>query len=141
MENFLQKWFLKPIKLFWKNNKPFIIHRIKLFFLPITILFNIRRNELNKEWYFLINKNHHYGFIIEAILLKLKMMEKSWPDYKFNEREMETLRLLIKHAENLLDILEKEEASELGHLRSKEYLDKQKQFFNILHVKLPEMFH
>ena len=141
MENFLQKWFLKPIKLFWKDLKSFVIHRTKLYFLPVVGGFVVRRNELNTDWYFLMDKNHHYGFIIEAILLKLKMMKKSWPEYKFNEREIETLDLLITHAEELLDILEKEESSNLGHLRSKEYQDKQKQFFNILQVKLPELFY
>ena len=141
MENFLQKWFLKPIKLFWKDLKSFAVNRTMLYFLPLVAINNIRKNRLTEEWYFLMNKNHHYGFIIEAILLKLKMMRKSWPDYKFREREIETLDLLIKQAEELLDILEKEEVSDLCHIRSKEYLDKQKQFFNILQLKLPELFH
>lgn len=137
MENFLQKWFLKPIKKVFG----FAMAQVKLDIASLYAPFKIQSNKLNTDWYFLMDKNYHYGFIIEAILLKLKMMKKSWPKYKFNEREIETLDLLITHAEELLDILEKEESSELGHLRSKEYQDKQKQFFNILQVKLPELFY
>jgi hypothetical protein len=139
MVNFLQKLFLKPIKVFLENIKPYLIRLTKLYFLPVTAFFNIRKNGLNEEWYFLMDKNHHYGFIIEAIILKLKLMKKSWPRYKYSERELESLDILITKGTELLDILELEDAE--NHLRSKEYQIKQKQFFDLLGNLMPELFY
>lgn len=86
-----------------------------------------------------MDKNYHYGFLIETIVLKLKLMKESWPEYKFSERELETLDLLITKGSELLDILEEEDSK--NHIRSKEYQIKQKQFFDLLGVKLPELFY
>ena len=66
-------------------------------------------------------------------------MKDSWPEYKFNEREIETLDILISEGFELLDILQDEDAE--NHIRTKKYLDKQKYFFNMLNVKLPELFY
>lgn len=138
MENFRQKLSLKPIKKFGKEIWKFIIHRIKLYFLPIMVSFKlINRNK--EKMYFLMDKNYHYGFLIETIILKLTLMRESWPHYKYNEKELETLDILISKGTELLDILEKEDAE--NHLRSKEYQIKQKQFFDLLNQELIELFY
>lgn len=138
MENFLQKLSLKQIKNFWKIIINGFKGRIKLYFLPITISFKLI-NPNKEKMYFLMDKNYHYGFLIETIVLKLKLMKESWPEYKFSERELETLDLLITKGSELLDILEEEDSK--NHIRSKEYQIKQKQFFDLLGVKLPELFY
>ena len=138
MENFRQKLSLKRIKKFGKDIWKFIIHRTKLYFLPIMVPFKlINRNK--EKMYFLMDKNYHYGFLIETIILKLTLMRESWPHYKYNEKELETLDILISKGTELLDILEKEDAE--NHLRSKEYQIKQKQFFDLLNQELIELFY
>ena len=138
MENFRQKLSLKPIKAFGKDIWKFIIHRIKLYFLLIMISFKlIDRNK--EKMCFLMDKNYHYGFLIETIILKLTLMRESWPHYKYNEKELETLDILISKGTELLDILEKEDVE--NHLRSKEYQIKQKQFFDLLNQELIELFY
>lgn len=138
MENFLQKLSLKQIKNFWKIIINGFKYKIKLYFLPIAISFKLI-NPNKEKMYFLMDKNYHYGFLIETIVLKLKLMKESWPEYKFSERELETLDLLITKGSELLDILEEEDSK--NHIRSKEYQIKQKQFFDLLGVKLPELFY
>lgn len=139
MENSRLKLFLKSINLFWKRDlKPFIINRTKLYFLPITAGF-ILNTKPKENLFWLMSKNNHYGFLIETIVLKLEMMRDSWPDYKFDENEKETLDLLISKGSELLDLLEEEDVE--NHIRTKKYLDKQKYFFDMLNVKLPELFY
>ena len=134
MENSHPKWYLKLIK----DLKDFVIHRTKLYFLPLIIPFKLTNREKEKM-FFLMDKNNHYGFIIETIVIKLHLMRDSWPEYKFSENETTSLDILITKGEELLDILELEDAS--NHIRTKEYLDKQKYFFDMLNVKLPELFY
>lgn len=138
MENFLQKSFLKRIKKFWKDLKLYIIDRTKLYFLPITLSYKLIDKD-KKDMFFLMDKNHHYGFLLETIVIKLKLMKKSWPRYKYSEKELESLDILISKGTELLDILELED--EENHLRSKEYQIKQKQFFDLLGNLLPELFY
>lgn len=138
MENFLPKLFSKPIKKFGKDIVEFVIRCTKLYFRPITIHWKLRSR--NKEYmYFLMDKNHHYGFLIETIVVKLELMKESLPDYKFREKDIETFDILILKGTQLLELLESED--EENHLRSKEYLIKQQQFFDLLSVKLPELFY
>lgn len=134
MENFLQKLYLKLIN-FWKND---IYPKWYIYWIQILIYFKVT-DKNKKEMYFLINKNYHYGFLIETIILKLKLMKESWPIYKYNENELEILDILIKKGEELLNILEQEDC--INHLRSKEYMKKQKQFFDLLNYKLIELFY
>ena len=138
MENSPQKLSLKSIKQFGKNIVNGFVYRTKLYFLPFTVSFKlINRNK--EKLYFLMDKNNHYGFLIETIVLKLKLMRETWPDYKFSDIEKDNLDILISKGSELLEILEMEDAQ--NHLRSKEYLNKQKTFFDILSVKLPELFY
>lgn len=138
MENSHQKLSSKSIRKFGKDIWEFIVYRTKLYFLPLTIPFKLT-NRKKEKMYFLMDKNYHYGFVIETIVLKLQIMKDSWPEYKFNEREIETLDILISEGSELLDILQDEDAE--NHIRTKKYLDKQKYFFNMLNVKLPELFY
>lgn len=98
-------------------------------------------NPLREKMVSIIDKNHHYGFLIETIVLKLKLMQEDFQkqDYKFLEKDLETLDILITKGTELLEILEKEDSE--NHLRSKIYLDKQTNFFNMLNVMLPELFY
>lgn len=129
MVNFLQKLYSKWIS----SNK-----RIKLWFLPFTVSLKLT-NKHKEDMFFLMDKNYHYGFLIETIVVKLKLMKESLPDYKFREKDIETFDLLISKGTELLDILEVED--NINHLRSKNYLSKQKHFFDLLNVKLPELFY
>ena len=138
MENSPQKLSLKSIKQFGKNIINGFMYRTKLYFLRFTVSFKlINRNK--EKLYFLMDKNNHYGFLIETIVLKLKLMRETWPDYKFSDIEKDNLDILISKGSELLEILEMEDAQ--NHLRSKEYLNKQKTFFDMLNVKLPELFY
>ena len=128
MVKILQKLYSK-----WISSKfmEYIIRRTKLYFLPIIIPFKLT-NPYKEDMYFLMDKNHHYGFIIETLVLKLKLMKDQWPEYKFNDKKIETLDILITKGSELLDILELADAE--NHLRSGMYLTKQKQFFDLLNV-------
>lgn len=137
MENFLQKLSLK-LNEFWIKEWERFKKTTKLYFLPLTISFKLT-NKNKEQMYFLMDKNYHYGFLIETIILKLKLMRESWPHYKYNEKDIETLDILISKGTEILDILEIEDKE--NHLRSKEYQTKQKQFFDLLNVSLPELFY
>lgn len=138
MENFLQKLSSKLSKSFCKSIWEYFIHKTKLYFLPLTV--SIKLTNKNKEqMYFLMDKNHHYGFLIETILVKLKLMKESWPDYKNNANELEILKSLIQQAEDLLELLEQEDLN--SHVRSSDYLIKQKQFFTQLSNQMSELFY
>lgn len=130
MVNFLRKLYLKWIS----SNR-----RIKLWFLPFTVSLNLT-NKHKEELYFLMDKNYHYGFLIETIVLKLELMKETFlkQDYKFVEKDIETLDILITKGTELLNILEDEETD--SHIRSKIYLNEQKKFFDILNLYLPELF-
>lgn len=130
MVNFLRKLYSKWIS----SNR-----RIKLWFLPFTVSLNLT-NKRKEELYFLMDKNYHYGFLIETIVLKLELMKETFlkQDYKFVEKDIETLDILITKGTELLNILEDEELD--SHIRSKIYLKEQKKFFDILNLYLPELF-
>ena len=138
MENFLQKLSSKLSKSFYKMVWEYFIHRTKLYFLPLTVSYKLT-NKNKEQMYFLMDKNHHYGFLIETILVKLKLMKESWPDYKNNANELEMLKSLIHQAEDLLELLEQEDLS--SHVRSSNYLIKQKQFFTQLSNQMTELFY
>ena len=137
MENFLQKLSSKLSKFIGKELERFK-KVTKLYFFPLTVLFK-RANKNEEQMYFLMDKNHHYGFLIETILVKLKLMKESWPDYKNNANELEILESLIQQAEDLLELLEQEDLN--SHVRSSDYLIKQKQFFTQLSNQISELFY
>lgn len=137
MENFLQKLSSKLSKV-WYNEWERFKKVTKLFFLPLTVSFKLT-NKNKEQMYFLMDKNHHYGFLIETILVKLKLMKESWPDYKNNANELEILKSLIHQAEDLLELLEQEDLN--SHVRSSDYLIKQKQFFTQLSNQMTELFY
>ena len=137
MENFLQKLsskLSKALRVEWERFKKVT----KLYFIPFTIPLNLT-NKHKEKMYFLMDKNHHYGFLIETILVKLILMKESWPDYKNNANELEILNSLIHQAEDLLELLEQEE--EISHVRSSDYLIKQKRFFTQLSTQMTELFY
>lgn len=143
MENFLQKLSSKLSKLsklnkFWIDEWERFKKVTKLFFLPLTVHPKLW-NKHKEKMYFLMDKNHHYGFLIETILIKLKLMKESWPDYKNNTNELEILNSLIHQAEDLLELLEHEDLE--SHVRSSNYLIKQKQFFTQLSNQMTELFY
>ena len=137
MENFLQKLSSKLSKVWIKEWERFK-KLTKLYFLPLTISFKLT-NKNKEQMFFLMDKNYHYGFLIETILIKLKLMKESWPDYKNNEEELLILKSLIQQAEELLELLEHEDFE--SHVRSSNYLIKQKQFFTQLSNHLTELFY
>ena len=137
MENFLQKLSSKLSKV-WYNEWERFKKVTKLFFLPLTVSYKLT-NKNKEQMYFLMDKNHHYGFLIETILVKLKLMKESWPDYKNNANELEILKSLIHQAEDLLELLEQEDLN--SHVRSSDYLIKQKQFFTQLSNQMTELFY
>ena len=110
----------------------------KLYFLPLNVYYKLT-NKNKEQMYFLMDKNHHYGFLIETILVKLILIKESWPDYKNNANELEILNSLIHQAEDLLELLEQEE--EISHVRSSDYLIKQKRFFTQLSTQMTELFY
>ena len=81
----------------------------------------------------MIKKKHHYGEILEVIVLKLTEMRRSWEDYSDNEIQKDKLNLLINLGNQLLNQLEEEEKSG-SHLRSKEYKDLNNKFFDSLKI-------
>lgn len=81
----------------------------------------------------MIKKKHHYGEILEVIVLKLTEMRRSWEDYSDNEIQKDKLDLLINLGNQLLNQLEEEEKSG-SHLRSKEYKDLNNKFFDSLKI-------
>ena len=137
MENFLQKLSSKLSKV-WYNEWERFKKVTKLFFLPLTVSYKLT-NKNKEQMYFLMDKNHHYGFLIETILVKLILMKESWPDYKNNANELEILNSLIHQAEDILELLEQEE--EISHVRSSDYLIKQKRFFTQLSTQMTELFY
>lgn len=81
----------------------------------------------------MIKKKHHYGEIIEVIVLKLTEMRRGWEDYSDCEVQKDKLDLLINLGNQLLNNLEEEEKSG-SHLRSKEYKDLNNKFFDSLKI-------
>lgn len=86
-----------------------------------------------------MDKNNHYGFLIETIVLKLELMKESWPEYKNSYHETNDLKYLIDLGHCILEQLEQEDSK--NHLRSSEYLKLQKKFFDALNQKLPGLFY
>lgn len=137
MENFLQKLSLK-LSNFTKCNWGYLVHRTKLYFLPIIAPFKLI-NRKKEKLFFLMDKNNHYGFLIETIVLKLELMKESWPEYKNSYHETNDLKYLIDLGHCILEQLEQEDSK--NHLRSSEYLKLQKKFFDALNQKLPGLFY
>ena len=82
----------------------------------------------------------HYGRILEdmlAILLNYQVRVKN-TKYVGYEKDIETLEGLIIQLDDLLDLLEEEEKT--SHIRSKFYLQKQKEFFQNFNDKIPSIF-
>ena len=94
---------------------------------------------IKKQWDTVLKKDFNGGYLIEAIQLKLIQMLNNWPEYKYSEYQTEKLRNLIEEAEELLLLLSKEE--NVSHIRSNDYLTKQKQFFRKLDSYLPDLFY
>ena len=82
------------------------------------------------RWWEIIVKddNHHYGFILFSINHKLKIMKNNWVSYSGSEDQLAELNYLIKTGDSLIKLLTEEE--KINHIRSKEYLDLNKKYFD-----------
>lgn len=86
-----------------------------------------------------VDKNQHYGYLLEVIKKELEDRYNSWPIYVGFENEKEALKDLIEQIKNLLDLLQQEDSK--SRIRSKEYLIKQKAFFLHLNKVLPTLYY
>ena len=74
---------------------------------------------------------------ILSILLNFQIRIKN-SNYVGKEKDLQNVEDMIVDLDELLNLLEEEEKT--GHIRSKEYLKKQKEFFQNLNDKIPSIY-
>ena len=82
----------------------------------------------------------HYGEVLEnilSILLNFQIRIKN-SNYVGKEKDLQNVEDMIVDLDELLNLLEEEEKT--GHIRSKEYLKKQKEFFQNFNDKIPSIY-
>ena len=92
-----------------------------------------------KKW-FSKKEPVHYGEVLEnilTILLNFQIRIKN-SNYVGKEKDLQNVEDMIIDLDELLNLLEEEEKT--GHIRSKEYLKKQKEFFQNLNDKIPSIY-
>ena len=92
-----------------------------------------------KKWFFK-KEPVHYGEVLEnilSILLNFQIRIKN-SNYVGKEKDLQNVEDMIEALDELLNLLEEEEKT--GHIRSKEYLKKQKEFFQNLNDKIPSIY-
>ena len=92
-----------------------------------------------KKW-FSKKEPVHYGEVLEnilSILLNFQIRIKN-SNYVGKEKDLQNVEDMIVDLDELLNLLEEEEKT--GHIRSKEYLKKQKEFFQNLNDKIPSIY-
>ena len=92
-----------------------------------------------KKW-FCKKEPVHYGEVLEnilSILLNFQIRIKN-SNYIGKEKDLQTVEDMIEDLDELLNLLEEEEKT--SHIRSKEYLKKQKEFFQNLNDKIPSIY-
>ena len=92
-----------------------------------------------KKW-FSKKEPVHYGEVLEnilSILLNFQIRIKN-SNYIGKEKDLQNVEDMIEALDELLNLLEEEEKT--SHIRSKEYLKKQKEFFQNLNDKIPSIY-
>ena len=92
-----------------------------------------------KKW-FSKKEPVHYGEVLEnilSILLNFQIRIKN-SNYVGKEKDLQNVEDMIEALDELLNLLEEEE--KISHIRSKEYLKKQKEFFQNLNDKIPSIY-
>lgn len=92
-----------------------------------------------KKW-FSKKEPVHYGEVLEnilSILLNFQIRIKN-SNYIGKEKDLQNVEDMIIDLDELLNLLEEEEKT--SHIRSKEYLKKQKEFFQNLNDKIPSIY-
>ena len=92
-----------------------------------------------KKW-FSKKEPVHYGEVLEnilQILLTFQVRIKN-SNYVGKEKDLQNIEDMIIDLDELLNLLEEEEKT--SHIRSKEYLKKQKEFFQNLNDKIPSIY-
>ena len=92
-----------------------------------------------KKW-FSKKEPVHYGEVLEnilSILLNFQIRIKN-SNYIGKEKDLQNVEDMIEALDELLNLLEEEE--KISHIRTKEYLKKQKEFFQNLNDKIPSIY-
>ena len=92
-----------------------------------------------KKW-FSKKEPVHYGEVLEnilSILLNFQIRIKN-SNYVGKEKDLQNVEDMIIDLDELLNLLEEEEKT--SHIRSKEYLKKQKEFFQNFNDKIPSIY-
>ena len=92
-----------------------------------------------KKW-FSKKEPVHYGEVLEnilSILLNFQIRIKN-SNYVGKEKDLQNVEDMIVDLDELLNLLEEEE--KISHIRSKEYLKKQKEFFQNFNDKISSIY-
>ena len=103
-------------------------------------MINKIKNNKFGNWILKKKESVHYGEVLEnilSILLNFQIRIKN-SNYVGKEKDLQNLEDMIVDLDELLNLLEEEEKT--GHIRSKEYLKKQKEFFQNLNDKIPSIY-
>ena len=103
-------------------------------------MINKIKNNKFGNWIFKKKESVHYGEVLEnilQILLTFQVRIKN-SNYVGKEKDLQNVEDMIMALDELLNLLEEEE--KVGHIRSKEYLKKQKEFFQNFNDKIPSIY-
>lgn len=103
-------------------------------------MINKIKNNKFGNWIFKKKEQVHYGEVLEnilQILLTFQVRIKN-SNYVGKEKDLQNIEDMIIDLDELLNLLEEEEKT--SHIRSKEYLKKQKEFFQNLNDKIPSIY-
>ena len=103
-------------------------------------MINKIKNNKFGNWIFKKKEPVHYGEVLEnilQILLTFQVRIKN-SNYVGKEKDLQNIEDMIIDLDELLNLLEEEEKT--SHIRSKEYLKKQKEFFQNLNDKIPSIY-
>ena len=92
-----------------------------------------------KKW-FSKKEPVHYGEVLEnilSILLNFQIRIKN-SNYVGKEKDLQNVEDMIVDLDELLNLLEEEE--KISHIRSKDYLKKQKEFFQNFNDKISSIY-
>lgn len=103
-------------------------------------MINKIKNNKFGNWIFKKKESVHYGKVLEDILTTLLNFKISISnsDYVGKEKDLQNIEDMIMALDELLELLQEEE--KVGHIRSKEYLKKQKEFFQNFNDKIPSIY-
>ena len=103
-------------------------------------MINKIKNNKFGNWIFKKKESVHYGEVLENILQILLTFQDRIKNYNYvgKEKDLQNIEDMIIDLDELLNLLEEEEKT--SHIRSKEYLKKQKEFFQNLNDKIPSIY-